>query len=133
MKTLPPESRNRLDGAPPRRRRRTRHRRAARPSVRSRIRSSARAVARKIGGVERNRDWNRSLRAAAPAVAVGGALLGVFVNRWFLAIPIGVAGVLVQRPVRKWLPRIVLVARFVAAVDRVRQRVRAAFRTAMAV
>jgi len=132
MKTLPTESRNRLEGAPPRRRR-TRNRRAARPSFRSRIRSSARALARKIDDVERNRDVNRNLRAAAPAVAVGGALLGIFVNRWFLAIPIGVAGYLVQRPVRKWLPRVVLVARVVAAVDRVRQRVRAAFRAAMAV
>jgi len=132
MKTLPTESRNRLEGAPPRRGR-TRNRRAARPSVRSPIRSSARALARKIDEVERNRDLDRKLRAAAPTVAVGGALLGVFVNRWFLAIPIGVAGYLVQRPVRKWLPRVVLVARVVAAVDRVRQRVRAAFRAAMAV
>jgi hypothetical protein len=82
--------------------------------------------------LDRDPELNRKLKAAPPEVAVGGTLLGIFVNRWFLAIPIGVAGYLVQRPVRKWLPRILLIARVVHGFDRARRRVRAAFRAAMA-
>ena len=130
MKTMPTESRNRLEGTPPRRRR-TRSGRVARPSVRSRVRSSARALGRRIDRLDRDPRLNRKVKAAAPAVALGGALLGVFVNRWFLAIPIGVGGYLVQRPLRKWVPRILLVARVIHGFDQARRRVRAAFRAAM--
>jgi hypothetical protein len=131
MKTTVRESRIRVDSPRARRRQPRPKRVAARRSIRSRVRSTARVFGRRLDDLNRDVELQRKLRAGAPAVALGGALLGIFVNRWFFAIPIGVAGVLLQRPVRKWVPRILWVARVVRGYRAARERVRDAFRTAM--
>jgi hypothetical protein len=132
MKSTVRESRIRVDSPRARRRQPRPKRVAARRSVRSRVRSTARGLGRRLGEWERDAELRRKLKAGAPAVALGGALLGIFVNRWFFAIPLGVAGVLLQRPVRKWVPRILWVARVVHGYNVARERIRYSFRRAMA-
>ena len=88
---------------------------ARKPSRRRRTARVARSLPRRIGRKlrELDRKWDREqqIKAAAPPVAIAGALLGIFVNRWFFALPIGVGAYLVQKPVRRWLPRIIFVGR----------------------
>jgi len=62
--------------------------------------------------------------------AVGGALLGILVSRWFFVLPVGIAAYFAQKPVRRWLPRIVFVGRVIDRVAAFRRRVRSAFRIA---
>lgn len=102
--------------------------RSTRPAPRRR--SLAQTVRRKVR--ELDRQWNReqALRIAAPAAAVAGTMLGLFVHRMFFLVPVGVAVYKVQKPVRRWLPRILFIARVIDRVKAFRQRVRAAFNVA---
>lgn len=80
------------------------------------------------------KEWNRkqTTRAGAITVAVGGTLLGLFVHRAFLLLPVGVAAVALRRPVQRWAPRVLMLGRILLRLQALRRRVRGAMRAAIA-
>jgi hypothetical protein len=55
---------------------------------------------------ELNEEWDieRALQTNASALILGGSLLGLFVNRLFFSIPLGVSGFLLQHALQGWCP-----------------------------
>ena len=58
----------------------------------------------RLGGLEREWDVERTLEANAATLALAGTLLGAFVDRWFLAIPLVVTIFLLQHALQGWCP-----------------------------
>jgi hypothetical protein len=59
---------------------------------------------------ELDREWDieRVLEANAASIALGGVLLGTFINRLFLFVPIAVTGFLLQHALQGWCPPVPL-------------------------
>lgn len=55
---------------------------------------------------ELDQEWDieRTLEANAATIALGGTLLGIFVDRRFLAVPVAVTGFLLQHALQGWCP-----------------------------
>ncbi|MBV8880576.1 MAG: hypothetical protein JO332_11460 [Planctomycetaceae bacterium] len=107
-------------------------RRARTPRRRSTRRAAPSfSLSRKIRAFERTWNRERTVQSVPPTLAVGGALLGIFVHRFFFALPIGVGVYLAQRPLRRWLPRILFVGRVLQRANNFRKRVRTSFRAAV--
>lgn len=58
----------------------------------------------RLGELEREWDVERTLEANAATLALIGTLLGAFVDRWFLAIPVVVTIFLLQHALQGWCP-----------------------------
>ena len=58
----------------------------------------------RLAELEREWDVERTLEANAATLALVGTLLGAFVDRWFLAIPIVVTVFLLQHALQGWCP-----------------------------
>ena len=70
------------------------------------------AISRRIDELGREWDMERWLETNASAIAFSGVLLGLFVNKKFLAIPALVLPFLFQHAVQGWCPPIPLFRRF---------------------
>ncbi|MDQ2076847.1 hypothetical protein [Marinimicrobium sp. ABcell2] len=55
---------------------------------------------------ELNEEWDieRALQTNASALILGGSVLGLFVNRLFLTVPLGVSAFLLQHALQGWCP-----------------------------
>jgi hypothetical protein len=62
------------------------------------------ALSRRLGELDREWDMERVLETNASALALGGLLLGLFVNRKFLAVPCIVLPFLLQHATQGWCP-----------------------------
>jgi len=62
---------------------------------------------------ELDREWDieRALQANAAAVLLAGLVLTALVDRWFLLLPVGVAGFLLQHVIQGWCPPVPLLRR----------------------
>jgi hypothetical protein len=69
------------------------------------------AIARRIAQLDEEWDVERYLEMNASALALTGTLLGIFVNKKFLAIPCIVLPFLFQHAVQGWCPPIPLLRR----------------------
>ena len=58
----------------------------------------------RLAELEREWDVERTLEANAATLALAGTLLGAFVDRWFLAIPLVVTIFLLQHALQGWCP-----------------------------
>jgi hypothetical protein len=65
----------------------------------------------RIRELEREWDVERTLEANAAIVALAGIALGVTVDRRFLAIPVAVAGFLLQHALQGWCPPLPVIRR----------------------
>jgi hypothetical protein len=65
----------------------------------------------RIRELEREWDVERTLEANAAVVALAGLVLGVTVDRRFLAVPAAVAGFLLQHALQGWCPPLPLLRR----------------------
>ena len=70
------------------------------------------AISRHIGELEEEWDIERWLEANAAALAFTGVVLGLFVNKKFLAIPCFVLPFLFQHAVQGWCPPVPMFRRF---------------------
>jgi hypothetical protein len=66
------------------------------------------ALSRRLHELDREWDMERVLETNASALALGGLLLGLFVNRKFLAIPCFVLPFLLQHATQGWCPPVPL-------------------------
>ena len=64
------------------------------------------ALARRLEQLDTEWDMERVLETNAAALALGGVLLGLFVNRKFFAIPCFVLPFLLQHAIQGWCPPI---------------------------
>jgi hypothetical protein len=62
------------------------------------------ALSRRLESLDREWDMERALETNASAIALGGLLLGLLVNRKFLAIPCLVLPFLLQHATQGWCP-----------------------------
>lgn len=62
------------------------------------------ALSRRLGELDREWDMERVLETNASALALGGLLLGLFVNKKFLVIPCFVLPFLLQHATQGWCP-----------------------------
>jgi hypothetical protein len=62
------------------------------------------AIARRLDELDREWDIERTLEANAAVASLLGSALGFGVNRRFLALPVVVAGFLLQHAVQGWCP-----------------------------
>jgi hypothetical protein len=62
------------------------------------------ALSRRLNQLDREWDMERVLETNASALALGGLLLGLFVNRKFLVIPCLVLPLLLQHATQGWCP-----------------------------
>ena len=69
------------------------------------------AIARRIAELDEEWDVERYLEMNASALALTGTLLGIFVNKRFLAIPCIVLPFLFQHAVQGWCPPIPVLRR----------------------
>src|SRR3954469_18063750 len=65
----------------------------------------------RIRELEREWDVERTLEANAAIVALAGLALGVTVDRRFLAVPVAVAGFLLQHALQGWCPPLPVIRR----------------------
>jgi len=68
-------------------------------------------ISRRIDALEKEWDMERYLETNAAAIAFGGVVLGLFLNRKFLAIPAVVLPFLFQHAVQGWCPPVPLFRR----------------------
>ena len=61
-------------------------------------------IGRRLAELDSEWDIERTLEANAAAIALTGTVLGTFVNRRFLGIPMLVTGFLLQHAVQGWCP-----------------------------
>ncbi len=98
-------------------------------SVLRAAREGARAVDARIAQLESEWDVERALEANAAAVALAGLGLGMLVHRRFLAIPVVVAGFLLQHALQGWCPPLPVLRRLgfrtVPEIDRERYALKA--------
>lgn len=69
------------------------------------------AIPQRLEELEREWDIERVLEANAASLGLAGVLLGVFVNKRFLALPIAVTGFLLQHALQGWCPPVPLFRR----------------------
>jgi uncharacterized protein (TIGR01244 family) len=62
------------------------------------------AIGRRLDELDREWDMERTLETNAATLALGGTLLGAFVDRRFLALPAAVAAFLLQHALQGWCP-----------------------------
>jgi hypothetical protein len=62
------------------------------------------AIERRLEELEREWDIERTLEANAAALALTGTLLGLFVDKRFLVLPLAVTAFLLQHAVQGWCP-----------------------------
>ncbi len=67
-------------------------------------RADPEAISRRIRELDREWDMERALEANAATFALGGTLLGTFVSRRWLLLPVMVTGFLLQHAVQGWCP-----------------------------
>jgi hypothetical protein len=68
-------------------------------------------IDRRLRQLDAEWDIERTLEANAATLALTGTLLGIFVDRRFLAIPIVVSGFLLQHALQGWCPPVPLFRR----------------------
>jgi len=73
--------------------------------------ATERTISRRIDELEQEWDMERYLETNASALAFSGVILGLFVNKKFLAIPAIVLPFLFQHAVQGWCPPIPLLRR----------------------
>lgn len=69
------------------------------------------AIAQRLEELEREWDMERVLEANAATIGLAGMLLGAFVNKRFLALPIAVTGFLLQHALQGWCPPVPVLRR----------------------
>jgi hypothetical protein len=74
--------------------------------------AAERTISRRIEELDAEWDMERYLETNASALAFSGVILGLFVNKKFLAIPAIVLPFLFQHAVQGWCPPIPLLRRF---------------------
>jgi hypothetical protein len=86
-------------------------------------------IGRRLEELDREWDVERVVTANAAALALGGVLLGAFVDRRWLALPAAVAALLLQQTIQGWRPPLPLLRRLgvrtAAEVDRERHGLKA--------
>jgi hypothetical protein len=70
----------------------------------SRLANAPEQIERRLQELDREWDIERVLEANAASLALGGVLLGAFVDRRFLVLPALVAGFLLQHALQGWCP-----------------------------
>lgn len=68
-------------------------------------------IGRRLRALEEEWDIERTLEANAATIALTGTLLGIFVDRRFLAVPMVVSGFLLQHALQGWCPPLPLFRR----------------------
>ena len=68
-------------------------------------------IAARIAALEGEWDMERWLETNASIIALAGTLLGLFVNRRFLAIPVLVLGFLLMHALQGWCPPVPILRR----------------------
>ena len=69
------------------------------------------AIPQRLDELDREWDMERTLEANAATFGLAGVLLGAFVNKRFLALPIAVTGFLLQHALQGWCPPLPVVRR----------------------
>jgi hypothetical protein len=93
------------------RRSRDRIERATRRSLRSTATQGKPGIDRRLGDLDREWDIERTIEANASTLALAGTLLGIFIHRRFLALPIAVSAFLLQHALQGWCPPVPLLRR----------------------
>jgi hypothetical protein len=68
-------------------------------------------IGRRLDELEEEWDIERTLEANAATLSLAGTLLGIFVDRRFLALPAAVAAFLLQHAVQGWCPPVPVLRR----------------------
>jgi hypothetical protein len=110
MKSLIAESGNRVEKHTSRGSQ-SRIERKTRESVRAHARKSRASISRRLRELDREWDIERMIEANASTLALSGTLLGFFIHRWFLALPIAVTGFLLQHAIQGWCPPVPVLRR----------------------
>lgn len=69
------------------------------------------AIAQRLDELEREWDMERVIEANAATIGLAGILLGAFVNKRLLALPIAITGFLLQHALQGWSPPVPLFRR----------------------
>jgi hypothetical protein len=85
--------------------------RATRRSLKSVAGKGRASFDRRFGELDREWDIERTIEANASTLALAGTLLGFFVHRRFLALPIAVSAFLLQHALQGWCPPVPLLRR----------------------
>jgi hypothetical protein len=84
-------------------------------TIRNRVHRHARggraSIGRRLRELDREWDVERVIEANSSSLALGGTILGLFVSRWFFALPLAVTGFLLQHSLQGWCPPIPLLRR----------------------
>jgi uncharacterized protein (TIGR01244 family) len=87
------------------------------------------AIGRRLADLDREWDIERTLEANAATLALGGVLLGAFVDRRWLVLPAAVTAFLLQHAMQGWCPPLPLFRRLgirtAAEIDRERYALKA--------
>lgn len=86
-------------------------------------------IARRLDELDREWDIERVLEANAATIALGGVLLGAFVDRRWLVLPAAVTAFLLQHAIQGWCPPVPMLRRLgvrtAAEIDRERYALKA--------
>ena len=88
--------------------------RARRAEIQDSLRYPAarpREISARLAELDREWDIERAIEANAAAVSLAGLALAAFVDRRFLALPVAVAGFLLQHAVQGWCPPVPVLRR----------------------
>ena len=85
--------------------------RAMRRSLKSTAAKGRSGIDRRLGDLDREWDIERTIEANASTLALAGTLLGIFINRRFLVLPIAVTAFLLQHALQGWCPPVPLLRR----------------------
>lgn len=61
-------------------------------------------IERRLQELDEEWDIERALQTNAAALILGGSILGLFVNRLFFTVPLGVSAFLLQHAIQGWCP-----------------------------
>lgn len=75
------------------------------------VRKGPAAIAQRLDELDQEWDIERTLEANASTITLAGLILGITVDRKFLAIPIGVAGFLLIHALQGWCPPLPILRR----------------------
>ena len=70
-----------------------------------------REIPDRLAQLHREWDIERAIEANAAVIALGGLALGIFADRRFLALPVAVAGFLLQHAIQGWCPPVPVLRR----------------------
>jgi hypothetical protein len=110
MKTIVAETRNRVEKHTSRRSR-ARIEKKTRVNVQARAQGNRSSIRERLRDLDREWDIERVIEANSSSLALGGTLLGLFVNRWFFVLPLAVTTFLLQHAIQGWCPPVPLLRR----------------------